>query len=169
MRQAEKQLHHTQTKGHTWWFELKNNLEVACIIYSFTSLITTVKIRTKAFQLLASLSQAVCETHLITACLLSVSHNYLHSSSRLWQSTVYCKLTEFLTDNSRSSETKLQTFLLPEWRRKHLGRCVLFLRSSAWKCILNAKETVSSHACVTVFTQNKYFIFFRFFNSSPLH
>lgn len=43
--------------------------------------------------------------HLIAACLLSVSHNHLGSSSLLtshWQNTDYCKLTEFLTDKSRS-------------------------------------------------------------------
>lgn len=84
---------------------------MAYIICPFTTLITTVWVKTgEAFQLLVSMSQAVCEIHLITACLPSVSHNYLHSSSplaSLRQSTDYCKLTEFLTDKSGS---ELQTF-----------------------------------------------------------
>lgn len=57
------------------------SLQVVYIIFSFTALTTAACVTAgEAFQLFVSMSQTVCEIHLIT-CLLSVSHNYLRSSS----------------------------------------------------------------------------------------
>ncbi len=114
------------------------------------------------------MSQAVCEIHLITICLLSVTRNYLCSSSPLWRGTDFCKPTEFLTDNSSSTERRNSKLSFLPGEEENLGHWILFSEILLEIQFSMPQKTISSHTFLIVCTLNKYLSEFFFFLSLSL-